>query len=54
MIYWSCFSYQEAIDLQSEYHQLEESKDNDELVKFYEKHNEAWRAMIDTSLEKYT
>ncbi|CAF2977835.1 unnamed protein product [Rotaria socialis] len=43
--------YQEAIDLQTEYFQLEESKNTDELIKFYETYNEQFRAMIDSSIE---
>ncbi|CAF3708068.1 unnamed protein product [Rotaria sordida] len=43
--------YQEAIDLETEYNQLEESKNTDELIKFYETYNEQWRAMIDSSTE---
>lgn len=50
MIY--LFSYQQAIELQTEYYQLEESKNTDELIQFYEKHQEEWRKMIDTSTEK--
>lgn len=48
------FSYQQAIDLQTEYHQLEESKNTDELIRFYETHHQQWREMIDASTEKYT
>ena len=46
------FSYQQAIELQTEYQQLEESKNNDELIHFYEKHQQEWRKMIDASTEK--
>ncbi|UJR23137.1 hypothetical protein I4U23_026156 [Adineta vaga] len=41
--------YQEAIDLETEYHQLEESKNSEDLIQFYETHNEQWRTMIDAS-----
>ncbi|CAF1484772.1 unnamed protein product, partial [Rotaria sordida] len=44
--------YQEAIGLETEYNQLEESKNTDELIKFYETYNEQWCAMIDSSTEK--
>ncbi|CAF0935102.1 unnamed protein product [Adineta steineri] len=43
--------YQKAIDLQTEYHQLEESKNLDDLIHFYETYNEQWREMIDSSSE---
>ena len=45
--------YQQAIDLQTEYYQLEEAKNTDDLIQFYETHNEQWRAMIDASTERY-
>jgi hypothetical protein len=45
--------YQQAIDLQTEYYHLEESKNTDDLIQFYETHNKQWRAMIDTSTERY-
>ncbi|CAF1281584.1 unnamed protein product [Adineta ricciae] len=41
--------YQAAIDLEMEYNQLEQAKKTDNLVEFYEKYNEQWRAMIDSS-----
>ncbi|CAF1104077.1 unnamed protein product [Rotaria sp. Silwood1] len=43
--------YQQAIDLEAEYNQLEESKNTDELIKFYETYNKQWRATIDSSTE---
>jgi len=47
------FSYQQAIDLQTEYYRLEESKNTDELIQFYETYNKQWREMIDSSNERY-
>jgi hypothetical protein len=47
------FSYQQAIDLQTEYYQLEQSKNTEELMNFYEMYNKEWREMIDSSMEKY-
>ncbi len=46
------FSYQQAIDLQTEYYRLEESKNTDELILFYETYNKQWREMIDSSTEQ--
>lgn len=47
------FSYQHAIDLQTEYSQLEESKNTEALINFYEMYNKQWRETIDSSMEKY-
>lgn len=46
------FSYHQAIELGTEYHQLEESKNMEELVQFYEKYNAEWRQMIDAANER--
>ena len=36
-----------------EYNQLEQAKNTDNLVEFYEKYNEQWRVMIDSSPVEY-
>ena len=48
------FSYQEAIELQLEYNQLEQSKNIEELINFYETYSKQWCKMIDSSNEKYS
>lgn len=48
------FSYQQAIELDTEYRQLEESKNTEELIQFYEKYNTEWRQMIDAANERYS
>jgi hypothetical protein len=53
MMFFLLFSYQQAIDLQTEYYRLEESKNTDELIEFYETYNKEWREMIDSSNERY-
>ncbi len=52
-MFFLLFSYQQAIDLQTEYYRLEESKNTDELIEFYETYNKEWREMIDSSNERY-